>query len=450
MMSHALHHHMRHRLAAEAASRPDVPDRGILVAWKRGEGQTRPRSVVVSRWGLAAGAVAISLITLWAAATTSYLLFRDDILSGMLRRQADMQVTYEERIRELRGQVDRFASRQMVDQSEIERRIDQLARRQSVLETRQSIVGSISDIGSSPVRAGAAPSPAVVPQPHPARPTPVGDSLLLAPPAVERQSRLESRVTVAAFGTPGDTGPSTRTASLESIEQAMDRIEHQQHATLQALETRAERRMRRMRTVLGDLGLDPAQVARSGGEGRGLPSGVGGPLIPLPGPNASPFERQVHRTHTILTESERLARSLATVPLRKPHAGDLDLSSGFGARLDPFTRTWAMHSGIDFRGATGEPVLAGASGRVIHASTMGGYGLMVEIDHGNGISTRYAHLSRIEVSVGDAIRVGQRVGRVGSTGRSTGPHLHYETRIHGEAVDPMRFVRAGIRLARDE
>ncbi|QCK88804.1 M23 family metallopeptidase [Phreatobacter aquaticus] len=106
-----------------------------------------------------------------------------------------------------------------------------------------------------------------------------------------------------------------------------------------------------------------------------------------------------------------------------------------------------MHSGIDFRGATGEPARVTASGRVTHASSMGGYGLMVEVDHGNGMSTRYAHLSRIDVSVGDMVRLGQRIGRIGSTGRSTGPHLHYETRINGEAVDPMRFVRAGLRLA---
>ena len=109
-----------------------------------------------------------------------------------------------------------------------------------------------------------------------------------------------------------------------------------------------------------------------------------------------------------------------------------------------------MHSGIDFRGATGEPVFAAASGRIVHAGPLGGYGLLVEVDHGNGLSSRYAHLSRIEVREGDLVGVGQRVGRIGSTGRSTGPHLHYETRINGEAVDPMRFLRAGLRLAATE
>jgi murein DD-endopeptidase MepM/ murein hydrolase activator NlpD len=115
-------------------------------------------------------------------------------------------------------------------------------------------------------------------------------------------------------------------------------------------------------------------------------------------------------------------------------------------RLDPFLNRPAMHTGIDFRGAPGEPVRATASGTVTAAGWSGGYGRMVEIDHGNGLATRYGHLSEIEVSVGQSIKIGQTIGRVGSTGRSTGPHLHYETRVNGEAVDPQKFLRAGIRM----
>jgi hypothetical protein len=114
--------------------------------------------------------------------------------------------------------------------------------------------------------------------------------------------------------------------------------------------------------------------------------------------------------------------------------------------MDPFLRTPAMHTGLDFRGSTGDPVRATANGRVESAGVNGGYGKMIEIDHGNGFSTRYAHLSAIEVKVGQSVRIGQIIGRVGSTGRSTGPHLHYETRIDGEAVDPQKFLRAGLRL----
>ncbi|WEF53117.1 M23 family metallopeptidase [[Pseudomonas] carboxydohydrogena] len=106
-----------------------------------------------------------------------------------------------------------------------------------------------------------------------------------------------------------------------------------------------------------------------------------------------------------------------------------------------------MHTGLDFRASTGDPVRATADGKVTSAGWSGGYGRMVEIDHGNGLATRYGHLSQIDVKVGDVVKIGEVVGEVGSTGRSTGPHLHYETRINGEAVDPQRFLRAGARFA---
>ena len=115
-------------------------------------------------------------------------------------------------------------------------------------------------------------------------------------------------------------------------------------------------------------------------------------------------------------------------------------------RADPFIRAPAMHTGLDIRADTGEPARATAAGTVTMAGWNGGYGKMVEVDHGNGFATRYAHLSAIDVEVGQAVRIGQIVGKVGSTGRSTGPHLHYETRVDGDAVDPQRFLRAGVRL----
>jgi murein DD-endopeptidase MepM/ murein hydrolase activator NlpD len=115
-------------------------------------------------------------------------------------------------------------------------------------------------------------------------------------------------------------------------------------------------------------------------------------------------------------------------------------------RMDPFLGRPAVHTGIDLRGETGEPVRATATGHVTIAGREGGYGNMVEINHGNGLATRYGHLSQINVKIGQVVRIGEVVGRIGSTGRSTGPHLHYETRINGDAVDPQKFLRAGLRL----
>jgi murein DD-endopeptidase MepM/ murein hydrolase activator NlpD len=143
---------------------------------------------------------------------------------------------------------------------------------------------------------------------------------------------------------------------------------------------------------------------------------------------------------------DRLTRTLSALPVRKPLAGDLDVASGFGVRSDPFTRSAAMHTGLDFQSESGAPVRATASGTVTVAGWSGGYGKVVDIDHDNGYLTRYGHLSSIDVKVGQSVKHGQIVGRVGSTGRSTGPHLHYETRVRGEAVDPDKFLRAGSKL----
>ena len=115
-------------------------------------------------------------------------------------------------------------------------------------------------------------------------------------------------------------------------------------------------------------------------------------------------------------------------------------------RLDPFLRRPAQHAGIDFRADIGTPVRATAAGRVKEATWQSGFGNMVELDHGNGTTTVFAHLSSIEVSEGQSVEIGQIVGTLGSTGRSTGPHLHYETRVNGEATDPQRFLKAGARL----
>jgi murein DD-endopeptidase MepM/ murein hydrolase activator NlpD len=102
-----------------------------------------------------------------------------------------------------------------------------------------------------------------------------------------------------------------------------------------------------------------------------------------------------------------------------------------------------MHPGIDFHANVGDPIYATAAGKVVKAGWEGGYGNMVEIDHGEGLATRYGHMSEIDVTVGQKIRIGQIIGRVGTTGRSTGPHLHYEVRVNGEAVNPEKFLAAG-------
>ncbi|MEP7184132.1 MAG: M23 family metallopeptidase [Betaproteobacteria bacterium] len=117
-------------------------------------------------------------------------------------------------------------------------------------------------------------------------------------------------------------------------------------------------------------------------------------------------------------------------------------SSNFGYRIDPFTGQQSFHEGIDFPAETGTPIVAAASGKVVAAGYHPQYGKMLEIDHGNGLLSRYAHTSRLQVNEGDLVVRGQQVGTVGSTGRSTGPHLHFEVRLNGVPQNPARFLQS--------
>src|SRR5262249_47844500 len=196
------------------------------------------------------------------------------------------------------------------------------------------------------------------------------------------------------------------------LQESLDRVESRQTATLNGLEESFDAKARRMRNVLAELGLDLGKVPAAA-----TPAATGGPFVPLSPRSGGAFERQLYRINLARSEVDQLGGILVTVPVRKPVAGDIDTSSGFGVRMDPFFRALAMHTGLDIRGNTGDPVYATAAGKVASAGWSGGYGRMVEIDHGNGLATRYGHLSAIHVSGGQTIPIGHVVGRVGSTRR---------------------------------
>ncbi|AJQ25523.1 M23 family metallopeptidase [Pelosinus fermentans] len=148
-----------------------------------------------------------------------------------------------------------------------------------------------------------------------------------------------------------------------------------------------------------------------------------------------------HRDNGQVQEIEKMARNtdqLATKPSIWPTSGEV--TSGFGWRNSPMGGGSELHPGMDIANSMGAPVVVAADGVVVQSGAAGGYGNMVQIDHGNGISTIYGHNSRIIVSVGQSVRKGQVISYVGSTGKSTGPHLHYEVRVNGNAVDPIGFM----------
>ncbi|HEY6662511.1 MAG TPA: M23 family metallopeptidase [Sphingomicrobium sp.] len=160
-----------------------------------------------------------------------------------------------------------------------------------------------------------------------------------------------------------------------------------------------------------------------------------------------PFESAGNPTFKALFNSwkklDRLQDGVIAIPSDKPVQASVTMMSAFGYRSDPFNHRAAMHPGIDLSGSYGTPIYATADGTVLRAGwNSGGYGNLVEIDHGRGISTRYGHMSAVLVSPGQHVTRGQQVGRMGSTGRSTGNHLHYEVRIDGRAVNPIPFMKS--------
>ncbi len=367
----------------------------------------------------------------WSIVTATYFAFHDEVVTQLIVRQADLQVAYEDRLAEMRAQVDRVTTRQLLDHEQVEQTLNQVLRRQSVLEQRASMLSSLGEPGvTSSARPSARPSPAAEATTTTTKPLATREMAAPKLPG-DRQTR-RGRQAAAPAASPEVEGKLARLMS------SLDRVERRQAASLRQMEESYEAKAHRIRSLLVEVGVSP---------GKGADAGTGGPYVPVKPPaNTDTFERQVHRIQIARAQLDRLNKTLVAVPLRRPVSGEIDMSSTFGTRIDPFIGRPALHTGIDFRGDIGEAVRATGTGTVISAGWSGGYGRMVEIDHGNGLTTRYGHLSDIVVQVGQTVKIGHVVGRMGSTGRSTGPHLHYETRVDGEAVDPQRFLRAGLRM----
>jgi murein DD-endopeptidase MepM/ murein hydrolase activator NlpD len=368
-----------------------------------------PRRLIVAL------SLGLAVSTLWAAGASYYLVFHDEVLARFVSRQSAMQFTYEERLATLQRALDRSAAESVAARGRVESRLAALIERQALIEKRQGLLSGFSGAAASIDRPPPAPLADTAPQVRKPFPTP---GLRMG-----GEDRVETIGHDAA-------------ARLSRLEDSLQRVAEAQSRNVAGIARQAARSADRFRDLIARTGLSPARFDAP-------PEGVGGPLVPL-GPDA--FESALADARRQIDEETHLRRVAAALPFRQPLPGELTFTSSFGARLDPFTRGYALHTGVDMRVETGTPVQATAAGRVTAAEYSGGYGNMVEVDHGRGLVTRYAHLSGTAVSVGQRVEAGTVVGFAGSTGRSTGSHLHYETRIDGEPVDPQRFLRAGAQL----
>jgi murein DD-endopeptidase MepM/ murein hydrolase activator NlpD len=243
---------------------------------------------------------------------------------------------------------------------------------------------------------------------------------------------VPGKAAITAGKTNASVAPAKPLSDASTPAERLNRLRDNQHAFETRLEEAAKTRLAQVEQAIRSFGLNPLSM----GHGRGA---QGGPYVPVRGLIAT--DPELRDLATLLSRLNAMELTLAAIPSGRPTAAPMETSS-FGYRRDPFNGMAAFHAGIDFPGAYGQPIQAAERGRVSFVGQRQGYGNVVEVDHGNGILTRYAHLSRFAARVGDKVTRGQTIAKMGSTGRSTGTHLHFEVRVNGDAVNPRRFLEA--------
>ena len=257
----------------------------------------------------------------------------------------------------------------------------------------------------------------------------------------QRQAFLAAIVTGKGNPVMPASAPMDSTAMAEPIVAPFKAVEGHQNALAAQAVAMVEARYQATTDSLHKLGVAPNQL-----NSAKMPA-MGGPYEPVDGTTA---KAQPDPTFRALFQSwkrlDALQQGMIAIPSQRP-VDSVTFTSGFGVRSDPFRGSAAMHAGVDIPGPIGSNIYATADGVVGRSEWAGGYGNLVEIDHGRGIQTRYGHLSASLVQPGQRVKRGQLIARMGSTGRSTGSHLHYEVRLDGHAVNPMPFLQSATYLA---
>ncbi len=408
---------------------------------------------------LVCGAIACVAATLGITGTAGYYVLRNDMIADATAERTELVMEYQDHIDRLRTEIETLTSRQMVDRETVEIQVMDVLRRQQDLNQRHAIVADLVARAESVgiYVAGDKPVP-----PH----KPVQASIGLAQvdghdgSAIGGESELIAEPVKALGlrdGSPRSVDPldllrrrgetvvpaktdlkknSEKEAALSAVKADISVMDIESTAAIDAITVATESRID---DILGiTRAITPSLNTRLRKK-----AAIGGPFQPL---ESQSFPDRLSRADTALKALRRVKFTALRLPIKRPVRYSA-VTSSYGPRVDPFLGRLAMHSGMDFKAPYGARVNATAPGTVMSARRHGGYGNMVEIRHANGFVTRYAHLSRFQVSEGDHVLAGDPVGNVGSTGRSTGPHLHYEIRRNDKPHNPAAFLTAGEDLA---
>lgn len=330
-------------------------------------------------------------------------------ISALLTGQNDVVVSaYEDRIAQLRVEVDRLHSRQFAQAGDINLQLQELTQQQEVLLEQHQLVKQLA-----------------------AKAAELGIETAAAAPIDD-----DDVAPVAAIA------PAAGTGDLAEVGASMTRMMDDSRMALAGLSVSATESTDTILDVLGGLGIKPNMP-------EGLADAVGGPLqAPVEGTDSVGIVDDANDVYLALARFKAARSAIDLAPIHKPMGSLNRISSTFGNRKDPFTGGRAFHAGLDFPAPKGTTVLSAGYGKVTFVGEKSGYGNLVEITHTTGLITRYGHLCAFLVKEGQVVNTGTPIAKVGSTGRSTGPHLHFEVRRKDVAVDPGKYLAAGKRLAR--
>jgi murein DD-endopeptidase MepM/ murein hydrolase activator NlpD len=457
------------RMRSQASLHTAFPERQILI---RTDGRVRCfvfgplHQIIMSGFGL--------VLLAWVAYTSINVIAQDRTITTEHRRLREVQMLYEAR----NAAIDDFEVQQNALAAIIERneKVESALRfgvghsgassaraaAASAMDRKaEESTGSIVDSGEPIIAkeplgrggyANSAPSPARRTEPQ------ASDAVGLAgrgsaapqPGAVQPQHESFVHVVVSRFveflrreSAAAAAVDDPVLLQLEPQQVWLAALKERQLALLRKLGQNLQTDTKRFHQALQSIGFAPEMFLARAKAAAQEPSGRGGPLLSLPAALADNGDSEYLAQLANAADSLDNLTRMNAVPWMRPIDADYGSASGFGVRRDPFTNELAFHSGLDLSGPRGSPVRATAPGIVISAGRRGAYGNMVEIDHGYGIRTRYGHLRSTLVQAGARVERGTPVGLLGSTGRSTGPHVHYEVWYGNSARDPQKFIKAG-------
>jgi murein DD-endopeptidase MepM/ murein hydrolase activator NlpD len=425
----------------------------------------------------------------WVAFATVNVIFKDRIIVAKDHRYQQMQSAYENRVADLQTSYDELNSALVSAEDKFKATADELQTKQNTIvnfldrkHQVDSLLGglasgsAVSTVPVNPVNIGQAHAAtdgieAAPPAPSDDDVSGGGSVLEVMPQPVQPQPRTAkpSKASLLDFGNAvGRLAGALfgKRPSLEQLQRTREAEAFARHPALRVLadqtarvgkigadetmlmtrtQTEVAEGIGSLRSLIRGTGIDADQFAQK----YEALHGVGGPDIPfqtvrIEGINDHGFQDAYLKASAVLTEMDELLGAMRHIPMTVPVSGaQFDRTSGFGPRVDPINGRWSFHPGVDFAGPWGAPVHSTAPGVVVWAGPKGAYGNLVEIDHGLGIHTRYGHLSSILVHVGSRVGKGAAIGRLGSTGHSTGPHVHYEVWYDDVMRNPSKFIEAG-------